>query len=597
MARTSQDQPLPSPSGPIEARSLLGFTNLASNPPNYPRNPTQQVLEPLVLYIVRVPGSKDVFLSPLKPPTKSSFSPESINASLYFCHVAGPGDEAVLENIENERKVEEEKRQWQHQQQEQLALHSGDNGNGNGNGKGKTDMFALLNRVRRKPVPTTTALHIDTMTPSSNPALANVDGTRSGDKESIGVERRLVANTEHLRGGVQSAGHLEAPRPWETPGISRHPVSSLSLSQEQHSVHPESGTEDTHAKRWSTHSLSPAPMKETFHRLRSSFDSSPGRASWDCERPTIHPKSPGKSRLGGRLHLPGESTGHPLSLRPKRSYEVHQETRISPPFHITLIRRDPTYGNQWNVGTITNCIAPSKAAPDGSVAIEITTPGYKKFANNKPISFESLGINLPSSMRHLVSASSDSSADQTRTDPDVPTGPLKFTRKLTPVHHHPPSEALDISPPRRKTHPFRPIENYAFTSPWNGTCTFGPGAYSRTLRCRHVIPGPNSSTSQSSSSSAVTVAEIRFNLPTFPSTYPRPSSSPRADSSNDLSSPFDEDRLDLSLARERAGGGMRGNSAKLGKLIIQDEGLKMVDLLVAASMGVFWGVYEHASSI
>lgn len=53
----------------------------------------------------------------------------------------------------------------------------------------------------------------------------------------------------------------------------------------------------------------------------------------------------------------------------------------------------------------------------------------------------------------------------------------------------------------------------------------------------------------------------------------------------------DEDRLDLSLARELAGGGLRGKSAKLGKLVIEDEGIKMLDLVVAACMAVWWRGY------
>lgn len=44
--------------GPVEARSLSSITGIASNPPAYPRNPTQKKLDPLELYIVRVPGSK-----------------------------------------------------------------------------------------------------------------------------------------------------------------------------------------------------------------------------------------------------------------------------------------------------------------------------------------------------------------------------------------------------------------------------------------------------------------------------------------------------------------------------------------------------------
>jgi hypothetical protein len=50
--------------------------------------------------------------------------------------------------------------------------------------------------------------------------------------------------------------------------------------------------------------------------------------------------------------------------------------------------------------------------------------------------------------------------------------------------------------------------------------------------------------------------------------------------------------LDLSLGQEQAGGGFGGKQAKLGKLIIEDEGLKMIDLLVAANMALYWRVYE-----
>jgi hypothetical protein len=53
----------------------------------------------------------------------------------------------------------------------------------------------------------------------------------------------------------------------------------------------------------------------------------------------------------------------------------------------------------------------------------------------------------------------------------------------------------------------------------------------------------------------------------------------------------DEARLDLSIGQERAGGGNRGKRAKLGKLIIYDEGFKMLDLIVAANMGVWWSVW------
>lgn len=57
--------------------------------------------------------------------------------------------------------------------------------------------------------------------------------------------------------------------------------------------------------------------------------------------------------------------------------------------------------------------------------------------------------------------------------------------------------------------------------------------------------------------------------------------------------PHEQDkRMDLSLGRERGGGGMRGKSSKMGKLVVSDEGLKMLDLVVAACMGVWWNAYE-----
>jgi hypothetical protein len=66
-----------------------------------------------------------------------------------------------------------------------------------------------------------------------------------------------------------------------------------------------------------------------------------------------------------------------------------------------------------------------------------------------------------------------------------------------------------------------------------------------------------------------------------------PGYTPRSPSEDD-----DDDRLDLSIGREKAGGGNRGKRAKLGKLIIHDEGFKMLDLVVAANMGVWWSVFD-----
>jgi hypothetical protein len=46
----------------VEANSLSDITQIASNPPKYPRNPTEKPRSPLILYIARVPGSKGKLL-------------------------------------------------------------------------------------------------------------------------------------------------------------------------------------------------------------------------------------------------------------------------------------------------------------------------------------------------------------------------------------------------------------------------------------------------------------------------------------------------------------------------------------------------------
>lgn len=46
------------------------------------------------------------------------------------------------------------------------------------------------------------------------------------------------------------------------------------------------------------------------------------------------------------------------------------------------------------------------------------------------------------------------------------------------------------------------------------------------------------------------------------------------------------------LGREKAGGGSNGKHAKLGKIIIHDEGIKMLDLIVSANMAIWWSVWD-----
>lgn len=112
-------------------------------------------------------------------------------------------------------------------------------------------------------------------------------------------------------------------------------------------------------------------------------------------------------------------------------------------------------------------------------------------------------------------------------------------------------------------------------------------------------------------SSRVPVSELRFNLP---ATDLFNSKEDRERAAEELKqglsrllvrSPgghvYDDDEEDdepifdfSGLGKEKAGGGNRGKRAKLGKLLVHDEGLKMLDLVVAANMGIWWQAWERS---
>jgi hypothetical protein len=148
----------------------------------------------------------------------------------------------------------------------------------------------------------------------------------------------------------------------------------------------------------------------------------------------------------------------------------------------------------------------------------------------------------------------------------------------------------------------RRSKGYTFTSPWQGQCEFNTGATGRSLKCRHYF-------TSSGQSCVEEVSELRFNLPTSSKTSTPNGVRSKAssyfqrhsrftsdeDGSSTPSIIVDEDgRIDLSLGQERAGGGFGGKRAKLGKLIVFPDGVKMLDLLVAANVGLWWRAYERA---
>lgn len=152
---------------------------------------------------------------------------------------------------------------------------------------------------------------------------------------------------------------------------------------------------------------------------------------------------------------------------------------------------------------------------------------------------------------------------------------------------------------------------YTFQSPWDGRCEFRTGNGGRSVKCMHtlhdqpatynpLVDGEGNNTAAAKSSS--TISELRFNLPgtdIFPDAADRSArakwrghfaklAASHHDDDDDTVSPFD-----VNIGAEEAGGGNRGKRAKLGKLIVYHEGLKMLDLVVAANIGVWWEAWER----
>lgn len=283
------------------------------------------------------------------------------------------------------------------------------------------------------------------------------------------------------------------------------------------------------------------------------------------------------------------------------SARVYADERSERKDSLTLIRRYD--GSQWNVGEISHLPSLS-SAPNSSlkrssdeVLIGITTPGYAKLSKT---SLSDRAEHENSFECRLINASQVTRPQGLRSDQ----GPSVQKANINP--------GGKPGKPKLRERKSSSAEQYTFNSPWDGHCVFSAGFTGRRLKCKYV---PHSGNLQ-----PLRVSELRFNLPNpqavsqpssrallspdlsksakrplfNPPQFARKLSGPSAEDcrtdDGDLDS--DDERLDLSLGQELSGGGFAGKQAKLGKLIIEHEGLKMLDLVVAANIGIWWKTYE-----
>ena len=523
----------------IEATSLSAVTSIAANPPAHPNERLQTNGLPLTLYIARVPGSRDVFLTPIKPREKVVTAYDAQN-SLYFLHFNTEDDYAIDSPVGDKRT------------------------------SANTDasqLPAIQEKPKaRPPLPKRPAPSVSPPYPVDDP-LPTTARPPSPPKHN-GIARKPV-NSANTNANPNQQQFLDLPQ------IPKRPLPTPP-EEPPRSIHEE----DVHLLRRSEHSDEFNPFKRDYEN---------------------HPETLKQRELDAR----------PISGS------------------LTLIRRDAGSNEQWNVATIHD--PPVHEVSSTSLMVPSASRRTKK--GGAPLY---LDITNPGYLQYLTSPRTDSrssTSTTTSTDSDPPPEGTFRRRLYMPGSQHAEHRygathrkhlsvsSLHTDELRRSlraghdrhhsvdgglpAHADRRSKGYTFASPWEGgTCEFSTGATGKSLKCRHLVPR---------SGIAAEVSELRFNLPTGPSTSskslsPTPLKQKRSSYFSGRSSRFGSDdgdgtpsimideqtgRIDLSLGQEKAGGGFGGKQAKLGKLIVQPEGLGMLDLLVAANLGLWWRAYER----
>lgn len=551
-----------------------------------------------------------MFLTPTKPRKKVVMASD-VQSCLYYVHVDSAEDEKLSEALLS--------RQYQF----------------NGDNAVETDKSPHgPNAVQRN-----TLRHEPNLRFDRCPELSLPSHPQSISKRGIQVERKPVVQTlsptvtsvTDTSAGLSAPGLL-GPRP-----MHQRPRSTGNSAPHSR---PERTNIDT---RWMSDYLSekspdlpPRPRRgqdqETAHPPR-------GHSAHTQERSDV-----------GTQVFPYHNGDGPPAQTSKGTTKTHQSHPGEDTSSLTLIRR---YADvQWNVGRIlrssgrtpsdnainTEYGPPLVEAQDGTL-IEISTPGYAKFTGRGSPNGreEDLRVKDPrgwSSQEErrtahiydgdqeffqcqIQAGSFKKKRDQKRRSESSGDSSLGWHGSSSKSKLHRRSQ-ISESDEKVKMISAQPSakqqtvdsKGYIFQSPWDGFCEFHMGLTGRSLKCRHTVL-PLRTISKAPPRSA-SVSELRFNLPSSKSlgaspvnkskaaerhTYKRSSFSQQKsyEVDGDPSTSSDSDRLDLSLGQEHAGGGFDGKQAKLGKLIVENEGLKMLDLLVAANIGIWWRVYEKTS--
>ncbi|KAI0407962.1 hypothetical protein F4802DRAFT_551986 [Xylaria palmicola] len=572
----------------VEARSLAALNQLAANPPQYPTKPNEARQDPLTLYISRVPGTRDIILSTLKPQIKN-VTAEDVSSSLYYVHFQTSKDAPSTPLT--------------HAQHPSSPKAGGD---------------SPRPQIRRKPLPNAAAQ----FAPGNAPNAA--EGFPGKENQGSGAQtRKLALETAPDELFGQPTGHRMPlhPRSPSTDTAGQHPPPLPSTPRPRFHELPRLEEHGPPPQQPPSNRYSPPDIADTSHPALEFAASAHDLSATKRRRFT-----PFSLTLIRR----DPSSGHQWNVGKIASFQLENPDHVDDEKH-------------------------HQASP--SIQIHLETSGYAKFrgmpagsdmglrgsldlrpgsASSAIRQFPHISTGMPTSgafERHVKMAYSPSFTaglrrhfrNRSSVDEGQPPSPTK-----RPGHARDDSQTsigsfggdFDGSDAPIITQPAPGLKprGYVFFSPWNGRCEFVTGKAGRTLRCRHVLPsygagmynplvhGSDHEHGDERADSTRPISELRFNLPSNELIADRKSTEGGARARDQIQSQFnrmvakaqgleDSDdgdlHFDLSLGREKAGGGNRGKRAKMGKLIIYEEGLKMLDLAVAANVGIWWTTWER----
>jgi hypothetical protein len=666
---------------------MESVTNLALDPPEDPTFYESNGVDQLVLYIARVPGSRDVFLSPLRPGEKT-VTVEDISGSLYYLHAnmesdAIPEERAApalqmkaevplpppppppppplpppehkyrgstsfwtkvsptaeslgFSSFIKRKELQPEKssmmpspRRKEVPQQQLAPL--GPNG--------------LPMTIKRKPVPkVSTPLSI-------RPDVAN---DWNSSKENYGARRQsmmhsplstlpaapniwngdneIQQNRRYSKPTSPLANYADAGQSWNrnTVNIQNRRYShtpSVLASRTNFANDWNRSDTDVQNRRYSQPSAShlsnrPENVKD-WNRSTTEFSNKGFSQPAKAPNHPNYPNPPLSPPYPEHEVFPDVDNYRPRSNPPTPISIVNGRRSSKNPLSsptgnvvasLTLIRRDPVSGKQWNVAQIPNPSASGIYQTGQSVGITIETPGYKKFMEptsmvssfQRQLILDNSKLSL-ANLNHQRTFSDDSIVFQN------PFGSRSNINLGQSLHVSSGSSVNLLGPAPKRD---KRQTGYYFFSPWNGRCEF-MSTITNSLKCMHTL---GSTLLSSQPPAPIEVSELRFNLPApgviasqkseekFQPPEPRRSRffgkwKKRINSwdrdyaaTRRESEPNMRSTLDLSLGQELAGGGFSGQQAKMGKLIIQKEGMPMLDLLVAANICLWWRAYEKERS-